>query len=293
MENRIFIPGSEWVYFKLYTGTKTADAILKTELYGYVCEMLRDGIIDKWFFIRYSDPDFHIRLRLHLKDTPNFSYIFNRFFVICNPLIDAGLVWNIQCDTYRRELERYGANSISIVEDLFFMDSEFVIKLLHQLNKENPEKHRWELALMLIDSFLSAFSFASPQRKDFLNTMAGSYKKEFGFTRNHVTKQLNDKCRTYRKDIESAMLWEDEISESIEIIKVRKQSILPVAEKLSAMDKSGELQVSLRSLLTSMIHMSMNRWFRTKNRLHELVIYEFLSRYYTSEVVKANKNIHK
>ena len=42
--------------------------------------------------------------------------------------------------------------------------------------------------------------------------------------------------------------------------------------------------------LTSMIHMTMNRWFRSKNRLHELVIYDFLSRYYISEIAK-NKNI--
>lgn len=80
MKNRTFIPGSEWIYFKLYTGTKTADAILKNELYVYVNEMLSNDIADKWFFIRYTDPDFHIRLRLHLKEPRNYSYIFNRFF---------------------------------------------------------------------------------------------------------------------------------------------------------------------------------------------------------------------
>jgi len=61
--------------------------------------------------------------------------------------------------------------------------------------------------------------------------MAESYKKEFGFTRHNVTKQLNDKYRSYRKDIENTMFW------------------------------------------------TMNRWFRTKNQLHEMVIYDFLSRY--------------
>ena len=288
MENRIFILGSEWVYFKIYTGTKTADAILKNELYGYVREMMQNDIINKWFFIRYNDPDFHIRLRLHLKKTQSFNYIFNRFFVICNPLVDSGLVWNIQCDTYQREMERYGANTISIVEDLFFIDSEFVIKLLHRLNEENPEQHRWRLSLVLIDSLLSAFSFELLQRKELLNTMAENYKKEFGFTHHNVSKQLNDKCRNYRKDIENALLWENEVFEITNVIKIRKQVVHPVAEKLTALDKSGELQVPLQTLLTSIIHMSMNRWFRTKNRLHEMVIYEFLSRYYTSEIAKKN-----
>ena len=290
MEIKTFIPGSEWVYFKLYTGTKTADAILKNELYGYVGEMLKKGLIDKWFFIRYNDPDFHIRLRLHLKETRDFTRIFNRFFETFQLIVYAGLVWNIQCDTYQREMERYGINSISLVEDYFCIDSEFVIQLLYLLNNENSEKQRWKLALALIDSFLSSFSFELHQRKELLNEMAESFKKEFGFTRHHVSKQLNDKYRTFRKDIENAMLRESEVSPSIDVIKARRQAMLPIAEKLTDMDKSGKLQVSLNSLLTSMIHMTMNRWFRTKNRLHEMVVYEFLSKYYASEIAQNNKN---
>jgi len=78
-----------------------------------------------------------------------------------------------------------------------------------------------------------------------------------------------------------------------DIIKARRQVIRPVAEKLINMDKSGELQIPLQALLTSIIHMSMNRWFRTKNRLYEMVIYEFLSRYYASEIAKKQKNFSK
>ena len=286
----MFIPGSEWVYFKLYTGTKTADAILKNEIYRYVRDMLHNGIIDKWFFIRYSDPDFHIRLRLHLKETRNFGVVFSRFYEIFHPIVNAGLVWNIQCDTYQREMERYGANTISIVEDLFFIDSEYIIRLLQLHGDNNSEQQRWKSALVLIDSLLCAFSYKLPQRKYLLNTLAENFKKEFGFTQHHVTKQLNDKYRAFRKDIENTMLWENEATEIIEVVNVRRQAILPIAGKLIDLDAAGELQVSLNALLTSMIHMTMNRWFRTKNRLHEMVIYEFLSRYYTSEIAKGIPN---
>ena len=286
---KTFIPGSEWVYFKLYTGTKTADSILKNELYGFVTEMLENDIIDKWFFIRYSDPDFHIRLRLHLKETQNFTCLFNRFFAVFFPLTDAGFLWSIQCDTYQREMERYGINTIVMIEELFFIDSEFSVKLLNQLNEVNPEQQRWKFALVLIDSFLKAFSFDLLKRKELLNTMAENIRKEFGFTNHNVTKQLKDKCRFYRKEIEKTMLWESEVADNTYyIIKTRQQLIYHLAEKLKAMENSVELKISLKTLMTSMIHMSMNRWFRTKNRLHELVLYEFLSRYYTSETAKIN-----
>ena len=282
----MFIPGSEWVYFKIYTGTKTADAILKNELQGYVREMLNNDIVDKWFFIRYNDPDFHIRLRLHLKETRNFGVVFSRFYEIFRPIVNTGLVWNIQCDTYKREMERYGVNSISLVEDFFYIDSEHIIRLLQFPGDNNPEQQRWKSALILIDSILSAFSYQLQQRRDLLNTLAENFKKEFGFTQHYVTKQLKNKYRAFRKDIENTMLWENEASKIIEIVKVRRQAILPIAEKIIVLNTLGELQVSLNELLTSMIHMTMNRWFRTKNRLHEMVIYEFLSRYYTSEIAK-------
>ena len=290
MENRTFIPGSEWVYFKLYTGPKTADAILKNELQGYVCEMLDNNFIDKWFFIRYADPDFHIRLRLHVTETRNFNFVFNRFFETFSPVVDAGLVWNIQCDTYQREMERYGPHTISMVEELFWIDSEFIIRLLCVFSDENPEQLRWKLSLVLIDSFLSAFSFELPQRKELLCTMAENYKKEFGFTNHPPKKQLDEKFRIFRKDISNVMLWENSTSEFIEIIKARRQAIYPIAKKLLEIKPSGTLQVPLNSLLTSIIHMTMTRWFRSKNRLHELVIYDFLARHYTNYLAKEKYN---
>ena len=289
MENRLFIPGSEWVYFKIYTGSKTADVILKNELYKYVNELLKSDFIDKWFFIRYVDPDFHIRLRFHMKERRDLNFVFSRFQEIFLPVVNSGLVWKIQCDTYQRELERYGANTIAIVEDFFFIDSVYIILLLHLLDNENPEQQRWKLAMALIDSFLSAFSYDIPQRKELLNMMATNHKKEFGFNHHQTGKQLNDKCRTYRKEIENAMLWETEVSEINNVIKSRRQAIYLIAEKLSSVEQAGELQVNMKDLQTSLIHITMNRWFRTKNRLYEMVIYEFLSRFYSSELAKNNK----
>ena len=92
MIRRTFIPGGDWVYFKLYTGAKIADIIIKNELGKYIFELKQNDIIDKWFFIRYFDSEFHIRLRIHLKENQSFNLVFNRFFEICNSLIETGLV---------------------------------------------------------------------------------------------------------------------------------------------------------------------------------------------------------
>ena len=63
---RVFIPGGQWSYFKVYSGNKTADLIIKNALLAIADSLLRDDIITKWFFICYSDPDLHIRIRFYL-----------------------------------------------------------------------------------------------------------------------------------------------------------------------------------------------------------------------------------
>ena len=123
--------------------------------------------------------------------------------------------------------------------------------------------------------------------------MAESYKKEFGFTHHRVTKPLNDKYRACRKDIENTFGKENEFTDTMCVINARKLAILPIADKLNVMNENGELHVPLDSLLTSLIHITMNRWFRAQNRLYEMVIYEFLSRYYASEMARDKYNPKK
>jgi hypothetical protein len=62
---RRFPPGSEWLYAKLYTGAATADQVLRQVVRPVTEAALRCGAADGWFFIRYGDPDWHLRLRLH------------------------------------------------------------------------------------------------------------------------------------------------------------------------------------------------------------------------------------
>ncbi|KFA93239.1 lantibiotic dehydratase, partial [Archangium violaceum] len=62
---RSFAPGSEWLYAKLYTGTATADRVLCEAVAPLMREALASGDADHGFFIRYGDPDWHVRLRLH------------------------------------------------------------------------------------------------------------------------------------------------------------------------------------------------------------------------------------
>ena len=65
---RTYILGDEWLYYKLYCGARTSDVILTETIKPVTEYLLNQGLIDSWFFIRYGDPDFHIRIRFHLVD---------------------------------------------------------------------------------------------------------------------------------------------------------------------------------------------------------------------------------
>lgn len=63
-----YIPGSVWLYYKLYTGPKLADKILALYILPIINQLYEHRLIDLFFFIRYNDPDFHIRIRFKTKN---------------------------------------------------------------------------------------------------------------------------------------------------------------------------------------------------------------------------------
>src|SRR5438477_852741 len=58
---RTFAPGTEWLFAKIYTGVATADRLLCGPLRNFVATIRKTGVSLGWFFIRYADPDWHIR----------------------------------------------------------------------------------------------------------------------------------------------------------------------------------------------------------------------------------------
>lgn len=59
-----------------------------------------------------------------------------------------------------------------------------------------------------------------------------------------------------------------------------------VVKELHMKIEKADTITSLHSLLKSYIHMMLNRLFCDKNRMHELVIYNFMNRYYKSLIAK-------
>lgn len=172
------------------------------------------------------------------------------------------------------------------VERYFHLDSRSVLELLHLLSAEppaDPEQLRWRMALRLVNDMCESFLPELAGRKDLLGKMAGSYRKEFNLTRAAFTGQLNDMYRTHRRLVAETLDTTEWIPENMQPVFARRKAELAAQTAvIRELDRQAERPPEEEHLFWSLIHMTMNRWFRSRNRLHELVIYNFISKHYDS-----------
>jgi lantibiotic biosynthesis protein len=282
---RSFTPGSSWLYYKFYCGPKSADKILSEAILPVTKELQIKGLIDKFFFIRYNDPSFHLRVRFQLSNTANLGNTMELVYSKMNIFEKHGFIWKTQLDTYQRELERYGTDAIEISEMIFFYDSIAVLKMLDITGGDEREHIRWLWAMRAIDSLLDDFEFSINQKINLADFLKTSFLQEFNADK-LLKIQLNNKYNDNRKLIEYTLDRKNdagsEMKSLLDILTEKSESIKPLADVLIARQQNNSLLLSLPNLLNSYIHMLVNRTSLAKPRFHELVIYDMLYRYYFS-----------
>ena len=284
---RTFIPGDRWLYVKIYTGFKTADQLLTEVIPTIANRLLADRVISKWFFIRYADPELHLRLRFLLLDTKNMHVPVLLLNQALQTFIQNDLVWKVQLDTYQREIERYGADTMELSESLFFYDSQYFTEILRTLQDDEAETGRWRLALVSIDALLNDFGFDLTQKTEFISKVKDNFVREFGLENSRS--QLSDKYRAHRKAVEALLEARDEKFRNVyHILEARSKAQKPVANQIVQYVEKGE---KCSTLLSSYTHMMMNRWFRSKQRMHEAVVYDFLLKYYKSVMARNSESM--
>lgn len=266
---RKFAPGSEWLYIKLYTGMKTADIILEEALRPLVQELQSENLIKKWFFIRYTDPKPHLRIRFELSEPDSFSKVLTLIKVSLKDHIDSGEISGFVLDTYQREIERYGGVTIEDAEFLFWKNSD---DILHEyLHFDDEEKII--VSLFYIDTTLQYLGLSVQEKLDWIREFDRAFKHEF-----KADKRLNTVLgKKYRVFVSKYY----EFTDTDEYLPFREYVITNVnncSEVLQHVLKyySKPTQIFFQSIF----HMNINRMFVSNQRRFEMVIYDYLLRYY-------------
>ena len=283
---RRFPPGSEWLYAKLYTGTGTADQLLDHVVGPLVRTSLDSGAANAWFFIRYGDPDWHLRLRLHGEPGRLSAEVLPSLHAALTPLLETGQLWLVQLDTYEREVERYGgARGVELAEALFAADSEAVLAVLGALSGDAGLDLRWRLAMAGIDLLFEDFGLTLEERRTLARRQRESLGREFAVD-GEFRGQVGRRYRAERARLEALLDPEQEppasLARGLGALHRRSLQVAPVVEELRRLARAGRLSTTMADLATSYAHMHANRLLRSAHRAQELVLYEMLDRAYTA-----------
>jgi lantibiotic biosynthesis protein len=284
---RRFPPGSEWLYAKLYTGTGTADQLLNHVVGPLVRSSLASGAADAWFFIRYADPDWHLRLRLHGEPGRLHAEVLPGLAAAAAPLLEAGQLWRMQLDTYEREVERYGGDrGIELAEQLFAADSEAVLTILGSLSGDAGLDLRWPLAMAGIDLLFEDLGLTLEEKRSVARRARENFGREFGIDGN-FRGRVSQRYRAERARLE-ALLDPGQappapLAAGLEALWSRSLQLAPVTAELRQLSQAGRLSATLADIARSVAHMHVNRLLRSAHRAQELVLYELLDRAYSSQ----------
>jgi thiopeptide-type bacteriocin biosynthesis protein len=290
---RSFPPGSEWFYAKLYTGTATADGLLREVVSPVAREALAAGEADGWFFIRYGDPEWHLRARFHGEPARLQSGVLTRLHAALDPLLADGRIWRVQLDTYERETERYGGpEGILLAERMFQVDSEAVLAILEMLEGDEGADIRWRLALRGIDMLLGDLRFDPETRMRVLRGMRESFNREFGGgkgLRVQLDQRFRQEWRSLMPLLDPSGDVESELAPALAVLRQRSERLAPIVDELQEAEWAGRLNQTLADLAPSYVHMHVNRIIRSAQRAHEMVLYDFLYLLYESRAARERK----
>lgn len=280
---RQFAPGSEWLYAKIYTDPATADEVLRQAVLPTVREMQGAGVLQGWFFLRFADPERHLRVRFRGQPAALLSDVLPALRRRLQPLLECGRVHRLQLDTYERELERYGGDlAMESAEALFHADSEVAGRLV-ALAGDDAEK-RWQWTLLGLDVLVRDLGLSADEQGELWHHLSRGFSREFGDSK--ALKQfLAQRLRQHRRPLETlldAKLEDPRRPAAERILEGRRGAARAMGELARRLDAEGHLTTSWQRLVGSFAHMFVNRMIRAESRAHEVVLYDLLDRLHRS-----------
>ncbi|MDB5141103.1 MAG: Lantibiotic dehydratase domain protein [Mucilaginibacter sp.] len=271
---RNFSLGSEWIYYKIYCGTYIGDKILIEKILPLVKEQKKKKIISGFFFIRYLDPDPHLRIRFKLRNINLINSLITDFHKSLVSLETTGCIWKIQTETYSRELERYGA-AMKASEAIFAIDSYAILRLLSIKNIVNEDNTRIAVGIKLIADLISCMNLDIGQKIIFCKQSRMALKSDCKLD---VTTEVSISNSYKEKHLLYGLFLKQNSMTSL--FNRRYSAIMKVFSKINKKVSLGTLDVEANNLLRSHVHMCVNRLFLTDQKIYEYTIYDYLYKFF-------------
>ncbi|ASK31037.1 hypothetical protein CEY12_13380 [Chryseobacterium sp. T16E-39] len=258
------LPYSEWVYFKIDIGNKTVDNFLLS-LNPVIKKLLTQEVIKQFFFIKYVEASFQLRIRFLLTDIKNYVTLLNTFVPFIEKYITNKQIVKFSIDTYEREVVRYAGEKIVDFESIFFHDSILSIEMIKKGRLNN--KPVWMYCLEYIYILLENVLKDDEMIYKYVELMKGTFDKEFNANK-FTTKSINSKYDRHSKDIL------DTVIQNTYSLSLKNKHLKAIIELIGKLKSENEDKIFMH--LSNIIHMHIIRVVQNENRSYEYLIYSFL-----------------
>ena len=270
---REFILGSDWLYYKIYCEASAADDLLRNRVFPIIQKLSKTAPLE-WFFVRYNDPGYHIRLRIKIshEHTALVIRLFKKHFSV---MVKDRLVREFQTDTYRRELERYGHELIKSVEGIFCASSQFVLGFIRW---DETGAFREQSCLYIMQQILDLLAPGRDAQIGLIKKICDNFIAEFRGGK-PLKVALDLLYRERRKELFSA-----HAAAPATFSPALQNAYNLFIKRLSALSLRGQKLTRERRerLAADLIHMHVSRMYTHEQRRHELALYYCLYKYHLS-----------
>lgn len=253
-----YLPFNQWLFLKLYGPMERQDELIEF-LYFWI---RFHQIEEEFFFMRYLDPQPHIRLRIKGESSELYKIIME-FNELISELKDKKLIGSYCIDTYVPETERYGGvNVMSYAEKLFYMDSCVVMGILSEFDiGKNKEKY----GVISILQYLKAFGLSFEEQYKFLERHIDLKKYLEDFKK--VKQEFVTECDAYNN---WTNLKGNKILQKFLVSLEGRTNTVKMYAKQILLEKN--LENTYEDIVGSVIHLHCNRLFGINREFEQKIM---------------------
>ncbi|MGW4382953.1 lantibiotic dehydratase [Kitasatospora sp. NPDC004531] len=266
---RLAGPGSDWLYLKAYGSWRGQDQLVRT-LVPELAEAARQTGADRWFFIRYRDPAYHLRLRFHGDPTTLWQQTLPRLSAILADRQAAGFLSHFTLDSYDPEWERYGGpDAQQAAEEYFQADSRASIALLDLAAQPRFPYDCDELATVAVAGVAHAFGPPSPGTpwadERYADDPAAAWLSATGDRRDVPPRCRSDRAH-WRALVDPVGGWPrlaagEPGRQVLAALRERAEAAARYGATVRRLTAEGRCATSELRIVGSLVHMTCNRLF--------------------------------
>lgn len=249
---------SDWLYIELYCNSYADIEVLKSIYTNTILEKK----CTKFFFIHYSNPDRHLRLRFKTSSLENKELIIKTV----HELKIKEIIGTYVILPYEQETHRYGGLELmEFAETIFDLDTQDLLSTV--IEKELSKDSNRIISILKIKNYLEFFGYSIDEMIEYCENCIVNFSAEFELNsqlRKDFNKEFSEikmKIGTYEYE---SFLHDNSLKNNL----------------LLQLEKSN---YHLKSYSWLLIHMSMNRHFNEKQRYNEFKSY-YLTKCYLNQI---------